>query len=90
MHLIRQELQQLQEQAGEIIDKSDTHKKNQLEKRETQPKEIGAAGGKFVRIQSQNFDIIMNILIGIRRSISSLTDIPGKAIDDHEYAKQLV
>ncbi len=32
----------------------------------------------------------MNILIGIRRSISNLTDIPGKAIDDHEYIKQHV
>jgi hypothetical protein len=40
------------------------------------------AGGKFVRMESHNFDLVMNILIGIRRSISNLVEIPGKAIDD--------
>ena len=35
-------------------------------------------GGRFVRPESQNFDIIINILIGIRRSLSNLVEIPGK------------
>jgi hypothetical protein len=43
------------------------------------------AGGKFVRLQSDNFDIIINILIGIRRSLSNLVEIPGKALDKHEF-----
>jgi 1-phosphatidylinositol-4-phosphate 5-kinase len=47
------------------------------------------AGGKFVRLQSDNFDIIINILIGIRRSLSNLVEIPGKALDKHEFQKRL-
>lgn len=31
----------------------------------------------------------MNILIGIRRSLSNLVEIPGKRIDDYEYSKRL-
>lgn len=31
----------------------------------------------------------MNILIGIRRSLSNLVEIPGKKIDDYEYSKRL-
>ena len=31
-----------------------------------------APAGKFVRVEGENFDIIINILIGIRRSLSNL------------------
>ena len=34
-------------------------------------------GGKFVRVEGENFDVILNILIGIRRSLNNLTELPG-------------
>lgn len=46
-------------------------------------------GGKFVKFDSHNFDIIVNILIGIKKSCANLTIIPGKELDDHEFKKQL-
>lgn len=33
--------------------------------------------GKFVRIEGEKFDIILNILIGIRRSLSTIVRLPG-------------
>jgi len=34
--------------------------------------------GKFVNMQSESFDIILNILIGVRRSLGNLVDaMPG-------------
>ena len=40
--------------------------------------DIANSGGKFVRVEGDNFDIIINILIGIRRSVSSLyISLPG-------------
>ena len=35
------------------------------------------SGGKFIRVEGDNFDIILNILIGIRRSLNNLTELPG-------------
>jgi len=46
-------------------------------------------GGRFVRPESQNFDIIINILIGIRRSLSNLVEIPGKKLDEWQFNKRL-
>ena len=37
-----------------------------------------APAGKFVRVEGENFDIIINILIGIRRSLSNLYQLPGQ------------
>ena len=34
-------------------------------------------GGRSVRIEGDNFDVILNILIGIRRSLNNLTELPG-------------
>ena len=34
-------------------------------------------GGKFVRVEGENFDVILNILIGIKRSLNNLTELPG-------------
>ena len=50
--------------------------------------ELGG-GGKFMRIQSENFDIIINILIGIRRRLTNLVEIPGKRLDNYEFQKRL-
>ena len=35
------------------------------------------SGGKSIRIEGDNFDVILNILIGIRRSLNNLTELPG-------------
>ena len=34
-------------------------------------------GGNYVRIEGEKFDIILNILIGIRRSLSAVVRLPG-------------
>ena len=46
-------------------------------------------GGKFVKFDSQNFDIIVNILIGIRKSLTNLTIIPGTYLNEYEFTKKL-
>ena len=46
-------------------------------------------GGKFVRIEGAKFDIILNILIGIRRSLSTVVRLPGQSLTDREYRKKL-
>ena len=35
------------------------------------------SGGKFIRIEGKKFDIILNILIGIKRSLSTIVRMPG-------------
>merc|ERR1712151_1327898 len=45
--------------------------------------------GKFVRMEGANFDIIINILIGIRRSISNLYYVPGDGLEKHQFKKKL-
>lgn len=52
-------------------------------------KEEDVGPGSFVRFDSENFDIIINILIGIRRRLSCLVEIPGKILDKYEYKKRL-
>jgi len=39
-------------------------------------------GGKFVRIEGAKFDIILNILIGIRRSLQNLVHLPGVELSE--------
>ena len=43
----------------------------------TQTNEQGGGGGKSIRMEGDNFDVILNILIGIRRSLNNLTELPG-------------
>ena len=45
--------------------------------------------GKYVRVESDKFDIILNILIGIRRSLGNLVSIPGQKLSDWQYEKKL-
>lgn len=42
-----------------------------------------------MKIESDKFDIILNILIGIRRSLGNLVSIPGQKLDDWQYEKKL-
>ena len=39
-------------------------------------------GGKFVRVEGENFDVILNILIGIRRSLNNVSELPGQQLTD--------
>jgi len=36
----------------------------------------GVKNGAVVSLHSENFDIVLNILIGIRKSLSNLVDLP--------------
>ena len=53
------------------------------------PKGQEAKGGKFVRIEGAKFDIILNILIGIRRSLSTLVRLPGQELTDWQFKKKM-
>jgi len=44
--------------------------------------------GNFVRIEGAKFDIILNILIGIRRSLSTLVHLPGQELTDWQFKKK--
>lgn len=46
-------------------------------------------GGNFVRIEGAKFDIILNILIGIRRSLSTLVRLPGLELTDWQFEKKM-
>lgn len=46
-------------------------------------------GGQILKKESESFDIILNILIGIRRSISNLYEIPGIQLDMWQFEKKL-
>ena len=41
-------------------------------------KDDGDSGGRAITLESHNFDIILNILIGIRRSLSDISEISVK------------
>ena len=46
-------------------------------------------GGKFVRIEGEKFDIILNILVGIRRALSSVVRLPGQELTEYQYRKKM-
>jgi hypothetical protein len=45
--------------------------------------------GKAITLESHNFDLIMNILIGIRRTLSDISEISIKQLDDYQFRKKL-
>lgn len=47
-------------------------------------------GGKFVRFEGEKFDIILNILVGIRRSLSQIIRLPGRQLTDYQFQKKTV
>lgn len=49
---------------------------------------IGGGGG-FVSLQSQSYDVILNVLVGIRRSLGDLSNSLPTKLDDHQYVKKL-
>ena len=42
-----------------------------------------------MRIEGEKFDIILNILIGIRRSLSTIVRLPGQELSDWQYKKKM-
>lgn len=73
--------------------KESVQRKTSLEKddrsKSTKKKGDGGSGGRAITLESQNFDIILNILIGIRRSLSDISEISVKNLDDYQYRKKL-
>ena len=67
----------------------ESRNKTMVAKRAPTENKTDVEGGRFISMQSDNFDIIINILVGIRRSLSNLVDIPGRKLDDYEYQKRL-
>ena len=55
--------------------------------RQTSSKKEGK--GKFLRVGGENFDIILNILIGIRRCLGNLVHMPGQTLTTWQYKKRL-
>ena len=47
------------------------------------------SGGKFVKTYSANFDLIINILINIRRSLSNLVEIPGVSLEKRLFKQKI-
>ena len=47
-------------------------------------------GGKYVSLHSVNFDLIINILICMRRTISNLAEAPGTTLEDRHFRKKIV
>ena len=41
-----------------------------------------------MRFEGAKFDIILNILIGIRRSLSILVHLPGQELTDWQFEKR--
>lgn len=49
-----------------------------------QNKEELGGGGNYVEMQSKQYDLALNVLIGVRRGLGDL-NVVGKEIDDEEY-----
>lgn len=82
--------EQFEEQKSDALQlgsKEATHSKLSLSKDErsnsAKKKGDGDSGGRAITLDSHNFDIILNILIGIRRSLSDISEISVKQLDDY-------
>ena len=70
-----EELRMIAEKEEELAEKRDTVVSPAGFSKENESNAGG--GGKFIRVEGANFDVILNILIGIRRSLNNLTELPG-------------
>lgn len=64
--------------------------RNQLQASQVAKRGAEGKGGKFVRIEGAKFDIILNILIGIRRSLQTLVHLPGVELSDWQFRKSMM
>ena len=46
-------------------------------------------GGNYVKAHSENFDLIINILIGIRRGLGNLVEVSGIGLDERLYKQKI-
>ena len=76
-----------------MAEEEDDHQKRKMSRNTSQRQQPGkqqmGKGGKFVRIEGEKFDIILNILIGIRRSLSTIVRLPGQELSDWQYKKKM-
>lgn len=50
--------------------------------------DIGGGGG-FVSMQKESYDVILNVLLGIRRALGDLSNVIPLKLDKHQYEKRL-
>ena len=74
-----------EEDSKDEIEKKQSSTKKTLKQQNTDE----LAGGKFVKTYSANFDLIINILINIRRSLSNLVEMPGINVDKRLFEQKI-
>ena len=47
------------------------------------------SGGDYVKAYSANFDLIINILVNIRRSLSNLVELPGASLEKRLFEQKI-
>ena len=72
-----EELRMIAEKEEEVTEKTGTIVSPADFSNQTNEQGNSEGGGKFIRVEGDNFDVILNILIGIRRSLNNLTELPG-------------
>jgi len=50
--------------------------------------DIGGGGG-FVNMQKESYDMVLNVLLGIRRALADLSNVIPQKLDQHQYEKRL-
>ena len=89
----------MQEMYDDLVNKKSIREedsKDEFEKKQSSTKKTlkqqntdELAGGKFVKTYSANFDLIINILINIRRSLSNLVEMPGINVDKRLFEQKI-
>ena len=88
----------MQELYDDLVNKKNIKEedsKDEVERRQSSTKKAlkqntdELAGGKFVKTYSANFDLIINILINIRRSLSNLVEMPGINVDKRLFEQKI-
>ena len=77
---VLEEIFSKKEKEAEDEEAKEKERKNSLQLNKSgvnQVKSQMGKGGNFVRIEGEKFDIILNILIGIRRALSTVIRLPG-------------
>jgi len=57
-----------------------------IEEEKNQASEIGGSGS-FIRPENVNFQLIVSLLVGIKRSVSSLVYMPFKELDAYQFQR---
>jgi hypothetical protein len=54
----------------------------------TSQAEIGG-GGNFVKMQSREYDLVLNVLLGIRRGLGDLSNSLPQSLTAHNYEQTI-